>query len=403
MKKIKTEKDGRREEKIEQVLSRNVEDVIDREHLRAALLSGKKLRVKLGIDPTSPDLHLGHAVVLRKLREFQDLGCVAVLIVGDFTGQIGDPTGRAEARKPLTADAVKKNMEHYFAQAKKILEPRKMEVAYNSSWFEKEGVMGLTRLAAKATFQQVIKRADFKQRIDAEQDITFLELLYPLLQGYDSVKVKADVELGGSDQMFNVLMGRRIQRQFDMPEQDIMTSPLLEGLDGVKKMSKSLGNYIGLDDEPNDMFGKVMSVPDALVNKYFMLCTDVSVGEVKKLTEELEPKELKERLGFEIVTQYHGAVAAKRAQEHFEKVFSRHEMPDDLPELVVAMRKLSALDLAMVTGELKSRSEARRLIEQGGFELDEKIIKNPQEEISLYGGETLRIGKRRFFKVKLGK
>lgn len=386
-------------EKIERLLSRNVEEVIDENHLRGALQSGKKLRVKLGIDPTSPDLHLGHAVILSKLREFQDLGHVAVLIVGDFTGRIGDPTGRTEARKPLDDATIKKNMKNYLAQAGKILDIKKAEIIYNSAWFEKEGIAELVRLASAATFQQVLRRADFKKRLDADQDITFLELLYPLFQGYDSVKVNADVELGGTDQTFNVLMGRRVQRHFGMPEQDIMTTPLLEGLDGVKKMSKSLGNYIGLADTPEDMFGKIMSIPDGLMNKYFLLCTDISETEIKKLEKKLPPKELKEQLGLEIVKRYHGDAAAQKARENFEKIFSRHEIPDDLPPLKLKSKKNSALDLVVAAGVLKSKGEARRLIEQGGFEFNEKVIKNPLEDVAIRGGEIVRVGKKRYFRV----
>jgi len=394
-----------KEEKIEHLLSRNVEEVIDRPHLRASLLSGKKLRVKLGIDPTSPDLHLGHAVILRKLREFQELGHFAVLIVGDFTGRIGDPTGRMEARKPLTDVVVKENMKNYLAQAGKVLDIKKAEVVYNSTWFEKEGVAELVKLASAATFQQVLRRADFRKRLDENQDITFLELLYPLFQGYDSIKIGADVELGGTDQTFNVLMGRRVQRHFGKPEQDIMTMPLLEGLDGVKKMSKSLGNYIGLADAPADMFGKVMSLPDELMHKYFMLTTDFVEADIKKLEKELSPKALKERLGLEIVKLYHGEKLARLAQKEFNAIFSKRGLPDEMLELKLPAaahkgKKISALDLVAAAGVLKSRGEARRLIEQGGFEFNEKVIKNPLEEIAVRGGEIVRIGKRNFFKLR---
>ncbi len=386
---------------IEDILSRNVEEVVDRDHLRAALASGRKLRVKFGVDPTSPDLHLGHAVVLRKLRQFQAAGHRAVLVVGDFTGMIGDPSGRSETRKPLTAATVRANMKSYLAQAGKILDMKKAEVAHNSAWFAKEGIAEFVRLASAGTFQEVLHRADFKKRIDAGQGITFLELLYPLFQGYDSVKVRADVELGGTDQTFNLLAGRRVQRHFGMPEQDIMTAPLLEGLDGVKKMSKSVGNYIGLTDKPEDMFGKVMSVPDALVKKYFMLCTDLTEAEIAALAEREKPKALKERLGAEIVKLYHGEKAARAAQENFEKVFSRGETPEDIPEVRVKSAKITALDLAMELGAAKSRGEARRLIEQGGFDIDGTTEKDPQAAVALRGGEVVKAGKKRFFRIKI--
>ncbi len=396
--------------KIDELLARNVEEVVEKEHLRRALASGKKLRVKLGIDPTSPDLHLGHAVVLRKLREFQELGHRIVLIIGDFTGRVGDPSGRSETRKPLMAEEVERNMKGYLAQAGKIIDVKKAEIVHNGDWFEKEGIDQIVRLASAGTFQQVLRRADFKKRIDAGQDITFLELLYPLFQGYDSVKVRADVEVGGTDQTFNLLMGRRVQRHFGMPEQDIMTFPLLEGLDGTRKMSKSYGNYVGLTDAPDDMFGKIMSVPDKLVGRYFMLCTGLDEAEVRALRKSLAPKALKQRLASEIVKLYHGAAAAKAAQEQFEKVFSRKEMPDNLPPLKVRVSDeglvsdtVIALNVVLLSGAAKSKSEARRLIEQGGFEMDGKVVKDPQEPLKIKGGEVVRIGKKRFYRLSTGR
>jgi len=385
-------------EKIEHLLSRNVEEVTLKDHLRKELLSGKKLRVKFGIDPTSPDLHLGHAVVLRKLREFQDLGCVAVLVIGDFTGQIGDPSGRSETRKRLSAEEVKKNEKAYLEHAGKILDLKKAEVLHNNEWFGKEGIKTFLELAGTASMQQILHRADFKKRL-IHEDVTLLEVLYPLFQGYDSVKVRADVELGGTDQLFNLLIGRQVQKRFGMDEQDIVTAPLLEGLDGERKMSKSYGNYIGLNDAPEDMFGKVMSIPDKLTNRYFMLCTDLAEGEIEKLEKELKPKDLKIRLGFEIVKLYHGEKAAAAAKENFAKIFSRKEMPDDLPGLKLKGKSLSALDIVIASGVTKSKSEARRLIEQGGFEFNRKATKNPQDMLKIEGGEAIRIGKKRFFRV----
>ena len=388
------------EEQIGQLLSRSVESVIEQEHLRKALQGGKKLRVKLGIDPTSPDLHLGHAVVLRKLKEFQDLGHQVVLIIGDFTARIGDPTGRSEARKPLSEKEIKANEKEYLAQAGKIIDVKKAEVRHNSEWFLKEGVEGLFALTAAGTMQQMLRRADFKERLAAGGDVTVTELLYPLLQGYDSVKVKADVELGGNDQLLNLLAGRKVQRHFGMEEQDVLTTPLLEGLDGERKMSKSYGNYIGLTDAPDDMFGKTMSLPDPLVEKYFVFCTDLAEPEIKKFKKELGPKDFKEQLGFEIVKRYHGEEKARAAREQFEKVFSKKEIPDDIPELKVA-KEISALDLAVMAGAAAmSRSEARRLIEQGGFEFDGEVIKNPGAVLHIKGGEVARVGKRRFVRVR---
>lgn len=385
----------------EDLLSRNIEEVVEMKHLRAALASGRRLRVKFGVDPSSPDLHLGHAVVLRKLRAFQEAGHRAVLVVGDFTARIGDPSGRNEARKPLGAAEVKANMKTYLAQAGKILDMKKAEIAYNSTWFAKEGIEEFVRLAASGSFQQVLRRSDFKKRIDAGQDITMLELLYPLFQGYDSVKVKADVELGGTDQTFNLLMGRRVQRHFGMAEQDIMTSPLLEGTDGAKKMSKSIGNYIGITESPASMFGKIMSLPDGLIEKYFMLCTDLPADEVRQLKEKLGPKDLKERLGVEIAALYHGVKKAEAARGDFEATFSKKEIPKNIPEIGIRPARTSALDLVLATGAVKSRGEARRLIEQGGFDIDGRAERDPKSAVALRGGEVLKIGKKRFFKVKI--
>lgn len=389
--------DGR-EEKIEALLRRNRHDVIHAEHLAAALRSGKKLRVKLGIDPTSSDLHVGHAVVLEKLKEFQDLGHTAVLIIGDFTAQIGDPSGRDKTRPLLTESDVKQNMKRYLKQAGKIINVKKAEIRHNSDWLNKLKPVELMGIFSRVSLQQVLRRENFNKRFEADLPIHIQELLYPILQGYDSVAVEADVELGGSDQLYNLLVGRVILEMFGKQPQDIFTVPLLVGTDGERKMSKSLGNYIGLDDEPNEMFGKVMSIPDGLVVDYFEKLTDLSLKEIKSkiIT---SPKATKEDLAFAIVKRYHGEAAAEKARENFEKVFSRREMPDDLPILKLKSKKLSALDLVDGSGVLKSKSEARRLIEQGGFEFDEKIIKNPLTIIAPRGGEAVRIGKKHFFRI----
>ncbi|MDE2018898.1 MAG: tyrosine--tRNA ligase [Patescibacteria group bacterium] len=392
-----------KQEQIDRLLSRNVESVIEKEHLRKALESGKKLRVKLGIDPTSPDLHLGHAVVLQKLKEFQDLGHQIVLIIGDFTARIGDPTGRSQARKPLSEREIKANEKEYLKQAGLIINIKKAEIYHNSGWFLKEGVNGLFALTAAGTMQQMLHRGDFKERLAAGGDVTVTELLYPLLQGYDSVKVRADAELGGNDQLLNLLAGRRVQRHFGMEEQDVLTTPLLEGLDGKKKMSKSYGNYIGLTDAPEDMFGKTMSIPDQLVEKYFLFCTELPDAEIKLSQKEMGPKEFKEQLGFELVKLYHGEKAAHAARERFEMLFSKKEIPDDIPELRIPGGKLSALDLVAASGAAKSKSDARRLIEQGGVELAGKTLKNPLEVLSIKGGEVVKVGKKRFFKMAISK
>lgn len=395
-----------REKAIKELLVRNVEEIVDRKHLEQALKSGKTLRVKLGIDPTSPDLHLGHAVVLRKLREFQELGHVIVLIIGDFTGRIGDPSGRSDARKPLTESQINDNMKEYLIQAGKIIDVERAEIFHNSSWILKGGVSKIIELANAASIQQVLHRADFKKRLDAGQDVTLLEVFYPVFQGYDSVAVNADIELGGTDQTFNLLMGRRIQRHFGMEEQDILTVPLLEGTDGVKKMSKSVGNYIGLYEESDQMFGKIMSLPDKLMERYFELATELEPAEFKKLAQTLSPRDLKVRLGMEIVKLYHGEGAADAAKEKFEKVFSKRKPEDTtLPEFIVKTRKLSILDLILSPQgakrpNLKSKSEALRLINEGAIAINGQVKKDRWEIIELRGGEILKIGKRGFFRVK---
>lgn len=391
---------------IKNLLTRNIEEVIEKRHLEDVLRSGKKLRVKLGIDPTSPDLHLGHAVVLRKLKEFEDLGHKIVLIIGDFTARIGDPTGHSETRKPLAEAEIKKNMKEYLTQAGKIIDVKRAEIHKNSDWFKKEGVEKIVELASVASVQQVLRRTDFKKRLEAGDDVSLLEALYPVFQGYDSVKVSSEVELGGTDQTFNLLMGRRVQRHFGMPEQDILTTPLLEGLDGEKKMSKSYGNYIGLSDSPDEMFGKTMSLPDKLMHKYFMLCTDIAEPELKKLEKNISPRDLKARLGSEVVRLYHGEKAAKEAAENFTKVFSLHEVPVDLliyePEDDnLTMSGTTVALLRIVEGKDVSNSEARRLIEQGALKINGIVKKNFTEKPKFKGGEEIKLGKHHFFRVKI--
>lgn len=389
-----------KEEKIKNLLTRNVQEVIQLEHLRGMLLGGKKLRVKFGIDPTSSDLHLGHAVILRKLREFQDLGHKVVLIIGDFTGKIGDPSGRSETRKPLSEKEVKENMKSYLSQASKVVDVKKAEIVYNSRWFLKEGLQKMIELAMASTIQQVLRRADFKKRLEEDSDITILELLYPLFQGYDSLQVKADVELGGIDQKFNLLMGRRIQRHFGMKEQDVLMMPLLEGLDGAKKMSKSYGNYIGLNEKSDSMFGKVMSLPDQFVAKYFYFCTDMEKSAISSLEKKLDPKSFKEKLAFEILKIYRGEKEASAARENFLNLFSKKAKPETLP-ILKAAKEITAADLVFASKVVSSKAQAWRLVEQGGLSLDEKQKKNPKEVLILKGGETVKIGKKSFFRIRV--
>jgi tyrosyl-tRNA synthetase len=401
-----SKKPNKEEERINHLLTRGVAEIINRDHLKTALESGRKLRVKLGIDPTKPDIHLGHAVVLRKLREFQNLGHQIVLIIGDFTATIGDPSGRSDARKPLTEKEVKLNSKMYLEQVGKILDVRKIEVRHNGEWHKKEGLVSFLKLASAASIQQVLHREDFRKRIEEESDITFLEALYPLLQGYDSVKIKADVELGGADQKFNLLMGRRVQRFYGMDEQDIMTLPLLEGTDGVRKMSKSYGNYIGLNESADSMFGKIMSVPDELITKYFILCTDVAGEEIIRTEKEmasgeLNPRDAKARLACEIVKIYHGEKAAKKAEEEFNEVFREKKMPENMEEFVSTEPEISIIDALLLTELAKSKSKARRLIEQGAVRINQEKITDLNYQIDLSNNQPviLQSGSRRFAKV----
>lgn len=397
-----------KKKKIEEVLTRGVDEVIIEEHLRKELLSGKKLRVKFGIDPTAPDLHLGHTVPLRKLQAFQELGHQAVLIIGDFTATIGDPAGRSEQRKQLSKEEVKKNLKTYLAQAKKVLDLNKVEIHYNSEWFAKEGLMQFYELTSKVTIQRAMERDDFQKRIAENRDVSTLEVLYPLLQGYDSVKVKADVEIGGRDQKFNLLMGRRVQRGYDIKEQDVMTVWLIEGTDGVRKMSKSFGNYVGLMEKPESMFGKIMSIPDDLIIKYFQALTDVPVDEINKMKKELKdgvnPRDVKMRLAREIVALYHGKNAVKDAENNFVSVFQKKEKPEKIPEfkLVAAKagdkkKEMGLVDMLYESKLSQSRSDARRVVAQGGVRIDGKIVKNINAKVKK--GNLIQKGKRFFIKI----
>ncbi len=377
---------------INKIINRGVLETIEKESLIKKLNSGRKLRIKFGIDPTKPDIHLGHTVPLLKLREFQELGHKAVLIIGDFTAQIGDPSGQAAERKPLNEKEVKSNMKHYLEQAGKVIDVKRAEVRYNSEWHNKS-LKNFLEVTKAVSVSQIMKREDFQKRIDSGGDVTVLESLYAILQGYDSVMVKADVELGGYDQKLNLLMGRRIQRYFKMPEQDIMTMPLIEGTDGIRKMSKSFGNYIALNDSPQDMFGKIMSVPDSLINKYFIHFTEAEPVEGN-------PYESKIILGETLVRMYHGEKAALKAKENFVKTFSKKEIPDDIETEEISKDVLmNGTTIMLVTiGVAKSNSEARRLINQGAVKVDGRAVSDPNEKRK--DGEVVKVGKHKFFKIK---
>jgi tyrosyl-tRNA synthetase len=389
------------EKRIDEVLGRGVEEIIEKEHLTQILKTGRQIRVKFGIDPTAPDLHIGHSIPLRKLRQFQNLGHKIVLIIGDSTAMVGDPSGRSETRKMISAAEIKTNMKNYLKHAGKILDIKKTEVRYNSEWLNKN-MTTILELSKAGTVQQVLHRSDFKKRIENDQDITLLEVLYPLLQGYDSVATKADLELGGTDQKFNLLMGRRVQRFYKMPEQDVLTLPLLEGIDGVKKMSKSFGNYISLDEKSNDMFGKLMSIPDNLITKYMKLCTDISLSDIEKAennlkTQSVNPRDLKIKLASNIVAIYHGGKKAKEAEENFSKTFQKKEIPDEIEEI----KGGGELGKVLVAGKVvSSMSEWHRLVDEGAIK---KLSDNEEEKITDFKIEALpgvyKIGKRRFIKI----
>lgn len=388
--------------KIRQLLNRNVEKVIEREHLEKALRSGRKLRVKLGIDPTGEKIHIGRAIVIWKLREFQELGHQAVLIIGDFTAQIGDASDKQAARRPLLAEEVRRNMRDYRQQIGKILDWDKTEVRYNSEWLGKLSAKDILNLGMNFTAQQMIHRRNFEERWREGKPIGLHELNYPLLQGYDSVAVKADVELGGFDQLFNLKVGREIQRRFGQEPQDILTTRMLLGTDG-RKMSTSWGNVINISDSPEEQLGKVMAMRDEIILDYFRLATRLADGEIAAYRRQFEgganPRDIKIILAKEIVTLYHGRAAAEKAAARWEKLFSKKEtLAAELPVIVIPSG-IIALDLVLRTGGAQSRSAAWRLIKQGGLKVNGKTIPDPKQKLSLKSGEIVRVGKKRFFRV----
>jgi tyrosyl-tRNA synthetase len=394
------------EKQIDEVLKRGVEEVIVKENLRKRMMAGEKLRIKLGIDPTGSVLHLGHAVVLRKLRDFQKLGHQVIFLIGDFTARIGDPTGRSSARKPMTDEEIKSNMEDYKEQAGRIIDLENVEVRYNSEWLAKLNLKDLILLTSKITYAQMAQRADFKNRIKKDLDLSIQEFLYPAMQGYDSVALKADVELGGTDQKFNLLMGRQLQKRYGQKPQDVITCPLLEGLDGVEKMSKSVGNYIALNEEPDSMYGKVMSIPDKLIFRYYELCTEISGAELDEIKKALgdsnvNPRDYKMRLAYEIVKANYDKETAGKAQSYFVKTIQRKEAPEETEEVKVRVGT-SLIDLLVGSGLAFSRSEAKRKIVQGGVKLGEQTISDINHQIGdSDNGRILRVGKRNYRRIVL--
>jgi len=391
--------------KIEEVLTRGVAEVISMEHLEKRLRAGEKLRVKFGIDPTGPILHLGHSVPLRKLRELQELGHQIIFLIGNFTAMIGDPSARLALRKPLTEKEIKKNMRNYSQQAAKILNMKKVEVRYNSEWYKKKGATFLMDLTSRFTYARLIERDEFKKRIERGVDVSMLELIYPLLQGYDSVELRADLEIGGTDQKFNLLMGRKVQKKYNQPQQDILTVPLLEGTDGVRKMSKSYNNYIALNEAPLKMYGKIMSIPDTIIWHYFTLLTNLSLEEIEKMKKEvyqiiLNPRDAKARLAKEIVTIYHGKKAAIQAEQEFNKIFKKKKLPSRIPEFKIKEKTLNVLYLLVKTNLASSKSEAKRLVLQNGIKINGKTQKDWKETVQIKKGLILQAGKRKFIKIR---
>jgi len=383
-----------------QELGLNASEVISGDELAAKLREGRPLRVKLGMDPTAPDLHLGHSVTLKKLRDFQRHGHTVIFLVGDFTAMIGDPTGRSETRKPLTREQIVANAETYQRQVSKILDPALTEVRFNSEWMDKLDVRGLIEIAAKLSVARMLERDDFEKRLAEQQPLFLHELLYPLVQGYDSVALRADVELGGTDQKFNMLVARELQRAFGQPPQVVMTMPLLEGLDGVRKMSKSYGNAVGLTDAARDMFGKLMSIPDRMMSRYVELLSDAAPTELAAIRSgKAHPMESKKRLATAIVTEYHDSDAAKDAREYFESKFQRREVPQDVPVFRIA-EELWICELLKQLGFAVSTNEARRLVGQGAVRVDRQTVTDINFHFVPGQHRILEVGKRRVARIE---
>lgn len=396
---MKVNKEG-----IQEVLYRGVEEIIEEKHLREALESGKKLRVKHGIDPTGKNIHIGRAVVLWKLKALQDLGHKIVIIIGDFTAQIGDPSDKLEKRPFLDGRQVKENLKNYLPQIGKIIDLKKAEIRYNSEWLKKLNFQEISQLAEVFSVNQMLARHNFRERWNKKEEISLREFMYPLMQGYDSVAVKSDLEIGGTDQLFNMMAGRRIQEYYGQKPQDVMTTEMVFGLDG-RKMSTSWGNVVNTGDTPEEQFGKIMSLHDELIINYLRLTTGLAEPEINHLSGELKkgrnPKEIKEILGFEIVKRYHGEKKAEAAREKFNALFSKKEITEsDLETLKISSKKISQIDLLIASKVVKSRGEARRLIEQGGLQINGEKQALSSADLQLQSGDIIKIGKRHFFRIK---
>ncbi|HEU4921999.1 MAG TPA: tyrosine--tRNA ligase [Burkholderiales bacterium] len=389
-----------------QTIRRGAEELIVEEELKNKLASGRKLRIKLGLDPTAPDLHLGHTVVINKLRDFQNLGHQVQFLIGDFTGMIGDPTGKNQTRPPLTREEIERNAKSYQEQVFKILDPQKTQILYNSEWSDKLGAEGMIRLAARYTVARLLERDDFSKRMKANQPIALHELLYPLMQGYDSVAMKADVELGGTDQKFNLLVGRELQKQYGLEPQCILTMPLLEGLDGKEKMSKSLGNYVGIAESPQEIFGKLMSISDELMWRYVNLLSFESSATIGRWKDEVargrNPRDIKVLFAKEIVARFHSKQAGEAAEEAFERRHRHGRLPEDMAEFAVPGANEVALTQIMKTaGFAPSVSEAQRLIEQGGVRIDGERVSDRLRRFSTGQSFVLQVGKRKAARIRI--
>ncbi len=392
------------------IIRRGAVEIIREEELvqklTRAQIKGKPLLVKTGFDPTAPDIHIGHTVLIRKMKHFQDLGHTVIFMIGDFTGMIGDPSGRSATRKQLTAEEVRQNAETYKQQIFKILDPQTTVIDFNSRWLMELGSDGLIRLAAKYTVARILEREDFSNRMKNQLPIAVHELLYPLAQGYDSVALEADVELGGTDQKFNLLVGRELQREYGQEQQIVLTMPLLEGLDGVQKMSKSLSNYVGINEAPNEQFGKVMSISDDLMFRYYELLTDLPLEEIEALRKDKasgkrHPMEIKAELAARIVADYHGPAAAEAAREEFNRVFRRRQNPEDIEtkKISIAISPMRVTRLLATLSLAPSNSEAQRLVESGAVHINEQRVTDPKAEISEAGEYLFKVGKRRFLRL----
>ncbi|BDF95146.1 MULTISPECIES: tyrosine--tRNA ligase [Pseudoalteromonas] len=387
-------------------IKRGAEEILIEDELVEKLKSGKKLKIKAGFDPTAPDLHLGHTVLINKMKTFQDLGHEVIFLIGDFTGMIGDPTGKNVTRKPLTRDDVLANAETYKEQVFKILDPAKTTVAFNSTWMENLGAAGMIKLAARQTVARMLERDDFKKRYAGGQSIAIHEFLYPLVQGWDSVALEADVELGGTDQRFNLLMGRELQKDEGQKPQTVLMMPLLEGTDGVQKMSKSLGNYIGITDAPNDMFGKIMSISDELMWRYYDLLSSLSIEEIAALKENVaqgtNPRDIKIDLAKEMIARFHSNEAATEAHEDFIKRFQKNALPDDIPDMTVTIDEDTVFitNLLKEAGLVASTSEAMRMIKQGAVKINgEEKVTDTKLEIAKGTTAIYQVGKRKFANI----